>query len=610
MTVAFTHNARTALPYEVAATFITPELKFLRLCSTDNNILIGPRGSGKTTLLKMLTLPALLNWNSGDAEKYSRHIVFNAAYIPADVSWKSQLDHLDLIGLGAKRAEAAFVTHVLRRLILAMSDATDANQKCPEYLQHLKVNADFECEVAFVKYVRTQLGIETPVPTILGLHLGLGRVLESVFEGKEISGFSIEDLPNKLTLIIEAFELYFNARDRRWALLFDEMELAPVGIKKFVFDRLRGFSQNIVFKIAIAPFVEEFQPDNEITSAQAAHDYEIVRLSYPYKDDAYAFTKALFQSTMQRLGTNFKSVEQAIKRPSLQSTHGIKGDRHNRQAQQIPKEFELLSAKDDSFSDYASRFGLFRIKSQKVSESKFAQEVRKVTPIVRAREYYLKANKSGRVVRNRSRKSPELYAGLPSLFEMAEGNPRAILTLTSSISQFAAQERANNPDWNPSVPVTIQYQAMRNVELLLTALLKVTPWVASPSGSPTGLMGLIDEVGRAFERRLLGPKFASEYVGQFLVDREVSKEVERALGLAMNAGALIHCPFDYGLNNELLGRTAGQQFRLSYALAPRYRILLQQGNSINLSTLLKEARALVGQGNLFDADELSESEDD
>lgn len=107
-----------------------------------------------------------------------------------------------------------------------------------------------------------------------------------------------------------------------------------------------------------------------------------------------------------------------------------------------------------------------------------------------------------------------------------------------------------------------------------------------------GLLGFVDAIGRAFEDRLLSRPFTTDYVSTFLIDENVSNAVVNAIGKALNAGAIIHVPHPDSGPDSLLRGLRGQRFRLSYALAARYRLLLTLGDRMNLSTLLLEMRGV------------------
>jgi hypothetical protein len=238
------------------------------------------------------------------------------------------------------------------------------------------------------------------------------------------------------------------------------------------------------------------------------------------------------------------------------------------------------------------------------NENNIARDIRKVLPIVIARDYYLRLFDEGRVVANRSRKSHLLYTGYPSIVEITEGNPRAILTLVGPLAQEHLQ-LAVNSNRVPPISYALQSQAIRRVELLLTFLLQVIPLDIGGFEPGKGLLDFVDQIGRAFEDRLLRQPFSTDYVGTFVLDENVTSAVVSAVGRAVNAGAIIHVPYPEGGPDSLLRGLTGQRFRLSYALAPRYRLLLTLGDRVSLSRLLFEMRGLNiahSQPSLFDTD--------
>jgi hypothetical protein len=172
------------------------------------------------------------------------------------------------------------------------------------------------------------------------------------------------------------------------------------------------------------------------------------------------------------------------------------------------------------------------------------------------------------------------------------GNPRAVLTCVGPLAR-EFYELVSESSEAPSLPPVAQTEAVRRVELLLTSLLQVIP-LDNIAGFERGkgLLDFVDQIGRAFEDRLIKGPFVTDYVGTFVLDANVTEPVEAAVGKALNAGAIVHVPHPGSGPDAVLRGLRGQRFRLSYALAARYRLLLTLGDRVNLSKLLLEMRGV------------------
>ena len=73
-----------------------------------------------------------------------------------------------------------------------------------------------------------------------------------------------------------------------------------------------------------------------------------------------------------------------------------------------------------------------------------------------------------------------------------------------------------------------------------------------------------------------------------LID-DTSDDIHFELTVALNAGAIIHMPAGDD-EAEPMADLRGRRFRLSYLLAPGYRIALTTGRAVKLSTILAEER--------------------
>ncbi len=599
MTSQIEYNARSIPSSEVARSFIPPERHFMRLLSRNHTLILGPRGSGKTTLLKMLTVRALRGWGHPRAPEYISHIGFNGAFIPADVAWGRQIDALEGLGLNARRTEAAFVLHTLRALVHAMRQSTELGRSDhPNFLNHLAADLSAEAEEHFVGAAAAALEVTPTLRTLLGLELTLESRLNSINQGQDVGAVSVDSFASSVSLLVSTFNALSENEDRRWALLFDELEIAPSRIKQALLSGIRSIDERLIIKLAMAPFMEDAGFELSPTSPQALHDYQTVELSYPNKDDAAEFTSALVENTFARLGSPIDSLSEVFEEPDEIRGYGRRADGRRRR-RGIPDEFLSLVEKDTSFRSYVDKKGIFS-PDYVYSEENLARDVRKVLPIVKARDYYLSRFDNGRVTTLRSRKAHLLYVGYPSILELTEGNPRAILTLIGPLIQEWRDDRQEG-----AIPSAMQAQAIRRVELLLTSLLQVIPLDLGGFEPGKGLLDFVDRIGRTFEHRLLREPFAADYVGTFVLDDNVTDTAVTAVGRALNAGALVHVPFADSSHDALLRGLRGQRFRLSYALAPRYRLLLTLGERISLSKLLAEGPSTSGrlvQASLFDLD--------
>lgn len=582
MSFEIEYNARSLPPAEVAKSFVPPMAHLNNLISRSHTLVLGPRGSGKTTLLKMLTVKALANWSHPEAKAICRQVKFNAAFIPADLAWGTQIGY----GLEAERPdeyEAAFAIHTLRSLIYAMREAVElGRQSPPQHLQHLSVLMEPHQEAEFISLVADGLSVSPRLKSLLGLELALEKKLEEICRGDKDNSYSARSLVPKLRLLIGAFNGLTGDDERRWALLFDELEIAPVELQKLLLSGIRSLDQRLLFKVALAPFMANLGFNPTPVSAHPGHDYATVQLSYPNKSDAAAFTRELFERTLARVGFDEISLGELFARD-----HGTglgRRENSNKRKNTLPNEFYSLAEKDESFKAYAENRGIFSPGYVR-NDKNLAQDVRKVQPIVISRDYYLSSFKDGRASRQRSRKTYGLYAGWPSIAEITEGNPRAILTLLVPLVREYNSELARLRR-KFSVPVSLQNHSIARVELLLTSLLRVIPLETTGFGRQKGLLNFIDRVGRNLENRLLLQNFSPEYIGSFVVDEAVSPAVVTAVGQALNAGALVHVPYPDSGPEALLRGLRGQRFRISYSLAPRFRLLLTLGDRVNLSSLI------------------------
>lgn len=480
--------------------------------------------------------------------------------------------------------------HTLRALVHSMREASElAGRTDAPHSRHLAVPFSEAQQSIFVKLVTPVLEVKPLLPTLLGLELALEARLDEINGGLEVGGFRIQAFPSKVSAVISAFNGLASCDERRWAFLFDELEIALASVKSFLFSAIRSFDQRVVIKLALAPYMDDVLMERNPGSPQPLHDYDVVQLSYPSKEDAFRFSTELFENTFRRMGVNFNSLHSLLNLPGQRSQFGRRPE-GAAQRRGIPPVFRSLFEKDELFRNYVGERGIFQ-SDYVLTEQNLARDVRKVLPIVVARDHYLRKYEGQHAVVARSRKSFSLYSGYPAIVEITDGNPRAVLTLVGPMAQEILQDGGSaGPRYG--IPFALQSQAVRRVELLLTSLLQVIPLDVGGFDSTKGLLDFIDHIGRALEDRLLRGAFRPDYVGTFFLDENVTPGILSAVGKALNAGGLVHVPHPDGGPGGLLRGLQGQRFRISYSLAPRYRLLLTLGDSNSLSRLLLEMRGV------------------
>jgi len=176
------------------------------------------------------------------------------------------------------------------------------------------------------------------------------------------------------------------------------------------------------------------------------------------------------------------------------------------------------------------------------------------------------------------------YCGMPALLAVCEGNPRWLIGLVDAILDKA--EGAER------VPVHIQDHELDRLVSRFSAYLRTIPVSPNNDRSPGNVYSLVDQIGSALTKEILGRDFNPDPVGTFIVDSHTQPERLAALELAVYAGAVVFVP---ETENEIAtGSLRGKRFRLSYLLAPKYKLPLVLLRPRSLNSLLSGSEAQEG----------------
>jgi hypothetical protein len=578
-------NAKNLNAEQVARTFV-PSESFAQLSSRRNSIVVGPRGSGKTTLLKMLTPEALGFWKGDQATFYRQSIDFSGVFIPTDRVWKEQIEILSSTGFSEEDrlliGRALFSSHVLTKLAQTMQYRCAYESEGEFGFRRLSLVRDREAEL--VRSLSLAWGLKPNIPSFRGLLTALStRKLDipkfvSAESRRPAEGRDerIAEQPalhiNYLAASavgIEIFEQHLNTFGEKWALLFDELELAPTYVVQDLVDGLRGGDDRVLFKMSMAPYSPDVHMLRDLMSAMPGNDFDFVVLWYATKaDGARDFCRDLFRSMVS---------ERAASGVAPEDVFGYSP------GSDFDKLFTLGREKDPSFGYYLREHRI-DLPSSIAGEARRAELVRKIAPIVRSRVEYLQtlAPRDKKPPTFRSRKAlPSMYGGVDALFDMMEGNPRWFIGVIGPLLQefFLTGKR---------VPVSRQLQEVQKATAKFVALLRTIPCPRTTRGNePAGVDKAIDAIGQYFSSQIHREAFRAEPPGTIIVDLSVSEEFEASLGAALNAGALVYL---HGPTSELvLGTLKDRRFRLCFLLAPRYKLPLILMKAVSLKRIFSKS---------------------
>jgi len=565
------YNARWLTASQVASTFVPPA-QFTQLAKHRHTILVGPRGSGKTTLLKMLQPAALERWADPEASGFREQIDYSGVFIPADISWRQQLDAASsgVLASDARAlfSNAAFTTHILQAVVETMcfrvsspaSGATVAFKRCV---------IDKGKEAQIVEEIARTFYAKPTISTLLSLkHAMTSRLAEihsiaqkAVRLGKTFSEtnlaeyeFLFVDALTAVGLAIEVFDDICGDYDGKWALLFDELEIAPEGIQRRLIDGTRSTNQKLLFKLALSPFSTHTTAPAVGAAPSPGNDYDQIQLWYAHKEQRGAsqqkrkFCLNLWKSMVHnRSGISVN--------PNTVFGEGFFDvDRDSRSSSTSPQKkknvnpydptgkwglcFIRLYQNDPTFKQYLDERHINPEKILELPLSVRDRSIRKVTPIVAVRDFYRRPQRAGEhVASERSRKSVELYTGADALIDISEGHPRWFkVTMGRLLDQAKGTTTLH-------VSPTTQGQELLAAAQRFAALLRTFPVEQlSITNSNRGLLSLVDTIAEYFRDQVVKAPFSPEPYLSFIVDSHVTDGLLLSLAQALNLGAIVYVP--------------------------------------------------------------------
>lgn len=586
-------NARNLSLKEVAQTFVPPN-EFKEVLGAENVLVMGPRGSGKTTLFKMLTFEALERCGHPLTESVKHQTTAASVYIPTDRHWHHLLtDTLDEVREERERlqlSKAAVTVNVLYAVCETFEDIRDysSGAELPteaeeELVQTLSGSWGFEDIVPRLGAVKRALTDRLRQLDVIKNRLAAGAM--SLDGNEDVPEFVWSEFLSAARVGCEAFEEFATGDGpQRWALCFDELELAPEWLQERVFEYLRSTDQRFVFKLSTAPIPELLAGSR----AAAREDFEVVRLwRYGKSGDPYEFSERLARSVLEdEVGDMIDPVD-AFGRSRF-FVHDNGGSEYV-QGSWLMKQMASLAEKDASFRDELRDHGVSLDDSAEFDKDTRDQFLRKAKPIALLRNFYLDEH-DGEKSKLRSRKVHSLYSGREAIYDVADNNPRWLIGILNELKGHISVDEEGQVD---GVERNKQARVLRDSAETFLSLLRTLPSARVRfRGQLLDLVDVLEAIGGYFEDVMLRREFTTDPAGSIEIDDDVPEAVRDLLQKAVYEGALVLVnPSEGAVDLTVESR----RLRLTHLLAPVYRLPLRLYGKVRLSTCLRETRRPVGE---------------
>jgi len=539
----------------------------------------------------MLQPAALELWRHIEAEDVRAAVDFTGVFIATDIAWGEQLQALGdgriAPDVQKRFSIATFTTHVFRCLVNTFMTRKLPDKPGSAGYRRIAINAAREREIAVGLCKEWHLA--DIVPSFLSVRHALSTRLSAIKQliarealvgsrksgaGLLDPGFLFLDFIQGCTNAIELFDDLLEQGETRWALMFDELELAPSWIGNLLVRSIRSTDERLLFKLALNPFTASSTQLASPTSPVPGQDFDQIALWYAEKRESYSFCTQLFGQLLEERGLVLKEPKKILGNSYFETPDEEWRDFGNAYApgSKVALRFKKLYEIDRSFKEYMDKRELHPDRLHQLASNQRASDIRKIAPIVAVREFFRSAD--WREARARSRKRASLYAGAESIFAISEGNPRWFIAIVGDLLDTLIGRRDRIPD-------VVQAEEMQKAAERFAAMLKTIP---TESKTTESVFRIVRSVARYFNRQVVRENFRPEPPGTFKVDDKCSEEIVGILGQALNAGAIVYVPDEDGQLS--FASLRHKRFRISYLLAPLYAIPIRLGPSVNLSTIL------------------------
>ncbi len=616
-------NARNLSFEQVAETFIGNEY-FEKLLKNSHSLILGPRGCGKTTLLKMLTPKALLKYYSLSNSELFYSVPFFAVYIPTDIQWKEQVEcfekEFSSFPTTTKFILNALInTNVYNSLIesfvsIAEIAAKESNINIEKFESSIckELIKIFELDDCISpSFYSIEASILKRISALNTLVNQIGVIYKKEDE-ISLPKYCFEEFLDKVREACLAFDSVFVdflslfPQKMKWALCFDELEIAPKWLQIKLFKFLRSRDQRFIFKLTSTPILDVSEVESS-TSATTIDDYIPIRIWVSNKNDFRMWKVFCEKLVLERLKRKYDKVinlkqlfgefsyEQALVSDGKYNKSHLNIEDYNAESIYL-SEFKELCFKDTSFENYLN-LKQISLKNPIPKSEKDKDEVfRKIKPYVYYRNYFMKSYDSkGARLRTRNIPNP-FYFGWSDICTISDGNPRTVIGLIDSLLtdlEFDSDGEVKTIPFNKQSQII--YQISKKY---------MDVWSTNPKSNQLisnqiySLKNLISTIGECFQNEILKFDFKPNPTGTFSVDDSITTKLVKLIEVGLFLGAIVY--LNPSENERLSADIINKRFRLSFLLYPYFKLPNRlEDSQLNLSTILSKDKSQSKSLKLF-----------
>lgn len=591
-------NAKRLSDESLVEQFIVPSA-YPKAIGQHHSIMIGPRGSGKTTILRMMQPSTIKLYNLATEIKDNVSIGFTGVFVGIDNKYYDQIQSkaaaIESDSAKVRLSTVAYgcqiYTAIIRYIYSEVSgQSSPTGIGVSNYLWNIKVEKEFVQAVASAFFLPNSIySVRGLIEAFRARSSEISRfynqLRHSLIDEKDLPLWVDDEVISKVIELTGLYNDISECPERQWALLLDELELAPAIVRNSFIHAMRGADHNLIIKMAVSPTDLDSHQYLDSNLPMEGNDYVLIDLHESDEKERQEFCRNLWGK--------IRLKSKILESTSLADLLGgsLLSDPYDKMIankKDLKKDKPLFLYLEDKIRDFS-----VKLETGAFSEKEKDNYLRKLAVIFVYRKEMLNNSNSSK---RRPRKTfAQIYTGEETLISLSEANPRWFILFAQELLANIIDSSTYIETRKGTIRMKQEVQA-RIIDVICRRIayrFQYNPRYRTLTTSSHRTLDLVEHISKRINEMLLSDYITTDIVNRFYLTKK-SSSFSDLVNIGLHSGSMVLTPSRKSKHpkGDMLHTVFGKDLRIAYILAPIYGLPIRLGKSRSLDFYIQDHNSI------------------